>query len=148
MKITTEIDSKNESDKLTAFFKTFKINAVEVISRETTDVPVVKGDKKSILQAYLECGRMPRDLLKPFVKPGGNLSVKNKKPLGLILYCRSLSHRDFIARTRHRFTFCFFCFVRTYILTYCAFLFLCKLTRINDKIDVQRFSYQSHIHYI
>ncbi len=46
MKITIELDSKNELDKLSALFKTFKINTVEVISKETINIPVIKGDKK------------------------------------------------------------------------------------------------------
>jgi hypothetical protein len=46
MKITIEIDSKSEMEKLSALFKTFKINAVKVISSADTIIPVIKGDKK------------------------------------------------------------------------------------------------------
>lgn len=46
MKITIEIDSKNEMEKLSVLFKTFKINTVRVISSDETHVPVIKGDKK------------------------------------------------------------------------------------------------------
>ena len=45
MKVTIEIDSKSEMEKLSAFFKTFKINKVNVISTDDTNTPVVKGDK-------------------------------------------------------------------------------------------------------
>ena len=46
MKITIEIDSKSEMEKLSAFFKTFKINNVKVISTNDNDIPLIKGDKK------------------------------------------------------------------------------------------------------
>jgi hypothetical protein len=46
MKITIEIDSKGELEKLSALFKTFKINTVKVISADDTVIPVTKGDKK------------------------------------------------------------------------------------------------------
>lgn len=48
MRITIEIDSKNELEKLSALFKTFKISTVKVISANDTDtaVKVSKGDKK------------------------------------------------------------------------------------------------------
>jgi len=46
MKVTIEIDSKNEMDKLSALFETFKINTVKVISSDNTSVPLIKGDKK------------------------------------------------------------------------------------------------------
>ena len=45
MKITIEIDSKSEMEKLSAFFKTFKINKVKVISTDD-EISVIKGDKK------------------------------------------------------------------------------------------------------
>jgi hypothetical protein len=45
MKVTIEIDSKSEMEKLSAFFKAFKINKVNVISKDD-NVPIVKGDKK------------------------------------------------------------------------------------------------------
>jgi hypothetical protein len=45
MKITIEIDSKNEMEKLSALFKTFKISTVEIISSDT-DAHIIKGDKK------------------------------------------------------------------------------------------------------
>lgn len=46
MKITIEIDSENEMEKLSAFLKTFNINAVAVVSKETANSTVIKGDKK------------------------------------------------------------------------------------------------------
>jgi hypothetical protein len=46
MKITIEIDSKSEMEKLSALFKTFQINKVKVISADDNDIPVKKGDKK------------------------------------------------------------------------------------------------------
>jgi len=46
MKITIETDSKSEIEKLSALFKTFKINTVKVISADDTAVPLIKGDKK------------------------------------------------------------------------------------------------------
>ena len=47
MKITIEIDSKSEMEKLSALFKAFKINKVNVISNDDNDIPVIKGDKKN-----------------------------------------------------------------------------------------------------
>jgi hypothetical protein len=44
MKITIEIDSKSEMEKLSALFKTFKINTVKVFSSDDT-ASVIKGDK-------------------------------------------------------------------------------------------------------
>jgi hypothetical protein len=44
MRITIEIDSKNEIEKLSALFKTLR--SVKVISTEDTSVPIIKGDKK------------------------------------------------------------------------------------------------------
>jgi len=46
MRITIEIDSKSELEKLSALFKTFKINAVNVITADDIAIPVTKGDKK------------------------------------------------------------------------------------------------------
>jgi len=46
MKLTIEIDNKNELEKLKALFKLFKIDTVKVISNDNTAVPVIKGDKK------------------------------------------------------------------------------------------------------
>jgi len=46
MKITIEIDDKSEIEKLSALFKTFKINKVKVITADDNDIPVIKGDKK------------------------------------------------------------------------------------------------------
>jgi hypothetical protein len=47
MKITIEIDSKKELEKLSALFEAFKINAVNVISSDgKKDLPVIKGNKK------------------------------------------------------------------------------------------------------
>jgi hypothetical protein len=45
MKITIEIDSKSEMEKLSALFKTFKINTVKVFSSDDT-TSVIKGDKE------------------------------------------------------------------------------------------------------
>jgi hypothetical protein len=45
MKITIEIDSKSEMEKLSALFKTFKINTVKVSSSDDT-ASVIKGDKE------------------------------------------------------------------------------------------------------
>jgi hypothetical protein len=45
IKITIEIDSKSEMEKLTALFETFKIHKVNIISTDDTSVPLVKGDK-------------------------------------------------------------------------------------------------------
>ena len=46
MKVTIEIDDKSEMEKLSALFKTFKINKVKVISADDNAIPVIKGDKK------------------------------------------------------------------------------------------------------
>jgi hypothetical protein len=46
MRITIEIDSKSEMEKLSALFKTFKINAVNVIAADETAIPLIKGNKK------------------------------------------------------------------------------------------------------
>lgn len=46
MKITIEIESKTELDKLSAFFEAFKINTVNVIAPEDTMSPITKGNKK------------------------------------------------------------------------------------------------------
>ncbi len=46
MKVTIEIDSKSEMEKLSALFKIFKINTVKVLPSGETSIPVVKGDKK------------------------------------------------------------------------------------------------------
>jgi len=46
MKITIELDGKGELEKLSALFKTFKINTVRVISADDTIMPIKKGDKK------------------------------------------------------------------------------------------------------
>ena len=46
MRITIEIDSKSEMEKLSALFKTFKINTVNVVAVDGADIPVIKGDKK------------------------------------------------------------------------------------------------------
>lgn len=46
MRITIEIDSKNEMDKLSALFKSININTVKIVSNEITDITVTKGDKK------------------------------------------------------------------------------------------------------
>ncbi|MDB5086995.1 MAG: hypothetical protein JWR09_989 [Mucilaginibacter sp.] len=44
MRITIEIDSKNEIEKLSALFKTLR--SVKVISSNDSTTPIVKGDKK------------------------------------------------------------------------------------------------------
>lgn len=48
MKITIEIDKKKELEKLSALFRTLKINKVKIISADETEtvVPIKKGDKK------------------------------------------------------------------------------------------------------
>ena len=43
MKITIEIDTKSELEKLTAFFKTFKVEKVNLVSDKTG--AITKGDK-------------------------------------------------------------------------------------------------------
>jgi hypothetical protein len=45
MRITIEIDSKSEMDKLSALLKSFNINAVKIASTNTTTLTVNKGDK-------------------------------------------------------------------------------------------------------
>lgn len=44
MRITIEIDSKNEIEKLSALFKTLR--SVKIISSDDSTTPVVKGDKR------------------------------------------------------------------------------------------------------
>ena len=46
MKITIEIDSKSEMDKLSALLETFNINTVNVIPAENAIPSIKKGDKK------------------------------------------------------------------------------------------------------
>ena len=47
MKIIIEIDTKKELEKLSALFKAFEINTVNVISSNyKKDLPVIKGNKK------------------------------------------------------------------------------------------------------
>jgi hypothetical protein len=63
MKITIEIDDKSEMEKLSAFFKTFKINKVKVISADDNKIPVVKGDKKiDPTGLFGICANNPRSL--------------------------------------------------------------------------------------
>jgi hypothetical protein len=45
MKITIEIDSKKEMEKLSALFETFKISAVNVVAANERIIPLIKGDK-------------------------------------------------------------------------------------------------------
>jgi hypothetical protein len=45
MKVTIEIDNKSELEKLSALFKTFKINTVKVITADNP-IPLIAGDKK------------------------------------------------------------------------------------------------------
>ena len=44
MRITIEIDSKNEIEQLSALFKT--LHTVKVISSDEKTAPIIKGDKK------------------------------------------------------------------------------------------------------
>jgi hypothetical protein len=46
MKVTIEIDSKSELEKLSALFKSFNINTLKIVSIENSAIPVIKGDKK------------------------------------------------------------------------------------------------------
>jgi len=46
MKITIEIDSESEIEKLSALLKTFKMEKVKVVSAGYDNVPLTKGDKK------------------------------------------------------------------------------------------------------
>jgi len=46
MKITIEIDSKNEMEKLSALFREFDISKVSVIPTDNKTMPLTKGDKK------------------------------------------------------------------------------------------------------
>ena len=46
MRITIEINSKNEMEKISALFKTLKINAVNILSTDEQVIPVIQGDKK------------------------------------------------------------------------------------------------------
>lgn len=46
MKVTIEIDSKSELEKLSALFKSFNINTLKIVSIENSAMPVIKGDKK------------------------------------------------------------------------------------------------------
>lgn len=46
MKITIEIDTESELEKLSAFFETFDINSVSVVSPKNTELPIIKGNKK------------------------------------------------------------------------------------------------------
>ncbi len=46
MKVTIEIDNKSELEKLSALFKSLKINTVKIVTASSAAIPVVKGDKK------------------------------------------------------------------------------------------------------
>ena len=46
MRITIEIDSNSEMEKLSALLKTFNINTVNVTSAGEVALTVLKGDKK------------------------------------------------------------------------------------------------------
>jgi len=48
MRITIEIDNKNDLEKLSALFKTFKVNTINIISSNDSDTAakVSKGNKK------------------------------------------------------------------------------------------------------
>jgi hypothetical protein len=62
MRITIEIDSKTELEKLSALFVKFKINTVKVISSDDT-ISITKGDKtldpKSLFGVWT---KKPRDI--------------------------------------------------------------------------------------
>ena len=45
MKITIEIDSKTEFEKLLSLFKSLEINEVEVMASDPIDTSIVRGDK-------------------------------------------------------------------------------------------------------
>ena len=46
MKVTIEIDSKSELEKLSALFKSFDINTLKIVSIDNSTTRIVKGDKK------------------------------------------------------------------------------------------------------
>jgi len=46
MKVTIEIDSKSEMEKLSALFKAFDIRKISVIPTDNKTMPLTKGDKK------------------------------------------------------------------------------------------------------
>ena len=46
MIFTVEIDDKSKMEKLSALFKTFKINKVKVISTDDNVIPIIKGNKE------------------------------------------------------------------------------------------------------
>lgn len=68
MRITIEIDSKSEMEKLSALLKTFKINTVNITSSDNTAAPVIKGDKtidpKSLFGIWAEKPRLLENIRK------------------------------------------------------------------------------------
>jgi hypothetical protein len=46
MRVTIEIDSQSELDKLSALFKTLKISTINVNAEHNLQAPIIKGDKK------------------------------------------------------------------------------------------------------
>ena len=66
MRITIEIDSKSELEKLSALFKTF--STVKVISPDEPAMPVIKGDKKidprSLFSIWAKTPRSLEDIRK------------------------------------------------------------------------------------
>lgn len=46
MRITIEVDSKREMDKLSAFLKTFNVNTVKVLTTDERAANIKKGNKK------------------------------------------------------------------------------------------------------
>ena len=46
MRITIEINTKNEMEKVSALFKAFKINTVNVLTDNEDTIAITKGDKQ------------------------------------------------------------------------------------------------------
>jgi hypothetical protein len=46
MRITIEVDSKREMDKLSAFLKTFNVNTIKVLTAGDPSANIKKGNKK------------------------------------------------------------------------------------------------------
>jgi len=64
MRITIEIDSKSEMEKLSTLLKTFNINAVKIVPVEGSALSVKKGDKKIDPKGLLGYGKVSRNLSK------------------------------------------------------------------------------------
>jgi len=45
MKVTIEVDSESEIEKLSVLLKTFKIDAVNIVPSDENLIPLIKGDK-------------------------------------------------------------------------------------------------------